>query len=241
MRKLKKTGVKINSLIGKAIAEHDLIKDGDKILVAVSGGKDSLTLLQMLKKIQGWAPVKFELFAAHVVTDFHCASCTHKETLVDFFNKTETPYFFKKIKVLDEEGKTDCFWCSWNKRKALFETAKENGCNKIAFGHHKDDIAETILLNMFYKGEMSSMKANQEMFGGEITIIRPLCFVEESLIETFAKENEYPSKLCKCPFGAKSKRKLIKGILSEIQSKSPGVNISTNITRSISRIKKDYI
>ena len=201
MKDLSKTGQKINSAIGKAISDYDLINDGDKILVAVSGGKDSLTLLTLLKKIQSWAPVKFELFAAHVTTDFHCSSCTHAGTLTDFFDSLGISHKFAHVEVLDEKGDTNCFWCSWNKRKALFEMAESLGCSKVAFGHHKDDIAETMLMNLFFRGEISVMNPRQELFGGKITIIRPLSYVEEDVIEVFAKENEFPSKLCKCPFG----------------------------------------
>jgi len=138
VRNLTKTGARINSKIGKAIHDYGLIKNGDRILIAVSGGKDSLTLLSLLKQIQTWSPVKFELFAAHVKTDFQCGGCAHEQTLTDMFEDMGLEYVFKNIKVLDDKGKTTCFWCAWNRRKTLFETADELGCNKVAFGHHKD-------------------------------------------------------------------------------------------------------
>lgn len=240
MKDLSKTGFKINSAIGKAISDYDLISDGDKILVAVSGGKDSLTLLTLLKKIQSWAPVKFELFAAHITTDFHCASCTHKGTLTDFFNGLGIEHRFGHVNVLDEEGKTTCFWCSWNKRKALFEIARELSCGKIALGHHKDDIAETMLLNLFFRGEVSVMNPRQELFDGKITLIRPLCSVEEDLIRAFSEEEKFPSKLCKCPFGRDSRRKYVKDLIKDIEKKNPGTGVKTNILKSISRIKSGY-
>jgi tRNA(Ile)-lysidine synthase TilS/MesJ len=196
MRELSPLGIKINSRVGKAINDYRLIEHGDKILVAVSGGKDSLTLLSFLAGILKWAPVKYELFAAHIKTDFHCASCTHNEVLTEFFEKAGVKYLFKEVKVLDENNRTSCFWCSWNKRKALFEAAAELGCNKIAFGHHKDDIVETILMNLILKGEIAAMNPCQSMFGGKMTIIRPLCLVEEKMIKDFAKEAGFAAKVC---------------------------------------------
>ena len=241
MKNLSKTGSKINSSIGRAIHDYDLIKEGDRILVAVSGGKDSLTLLTLLKRIQTWAPVKFEVFAAHITTDFHCSSCSHRGTLSDFFQEAGVEHQFGHVNVLDEEGKTNCFWCSWNKRKALFEIADNLSCGKVALGHHKDDLAETMLLNLFFKGEVSIMNPCQELFDGKMTIIRPLCYVEEETIIKFAKEEKFPSKLCKCPFGRVSRRKYVKDLMKDIERKNPGTNIRTNILKSISRIKFDYI
>jgi tRNA 2-thiocytidine biosynthesis protein TtcA len=240
MRNLTKTGSRINSKIGKAIHDYNLIEPGDKILVAVSGGKDSLTLLTLLKSIQSWAPVDFEIFAAHIISDFHCSGYMHEDFLKDIFNSMDIRYVFKEIKVLDDKGKTSCFWCSWNRRKALFELADENGCKKVALGHHKDDIAETMLMNLFYNGEISAMNPRQELFEGKITVIRPLCYVEEKIIKQFAKESEFPEQLCSCPFGKDSRRKYVKDLIRETERRTPKINIKTNIFNSIARIKKDY-
>jgi tRNA 2-thiocytidine biosynthesis protein TtcA len=241
MRDLTKTGSKINSAIGRAIHDYELIKNGDKILIAVSGGKDSMTLLHLLRKIREWAPVDFELFAAHISTDFRCGGCAHESALSELFEDYGLKYAFRDIKVLDENGKTTCFWCSWNRRKALFDIAEEFGCNKIALGHHKDDIVETMLMNLFYKGEISVMNPRQELFDGKVAIIRPLAYVEEDAIIAFAKEEGFPEHLCNCPFGRDSKRKFVKSLLQSAEESNPGVNVKTNIFRSVSRIKNGYI
>jgi len=241
MRDLTNTGEKINSKIGKALSDYNLIEDGDKIMAAVSGGKDSLTLLTLLKKIQSWAPVKFELFAAHIQTDFRCGGCAHKEKLSALFQGLNIKHLFRDIKVLDEKGKTTCFWCSWNRRKALFEMADELGCNKIAFGHHKDDIVETMLMNLLYNGEISAMNPRQELFDGKLVLIRPLCYVEEDLIKQFAKESGFPEHLCKCPFGRDSRRKYIKEFIRETEKATPNINIKTNIFKSLRRIRGAYL
>jgi len=241
MRDLTRTGSIINSKIGKAVNDYDLIGEGDRILIAVSGGKDSMTLLDLLNKIQGWAPVKFEVFAVHIITDFHCGGCVHKTTLTDAFREMNIEYRFKDIKVLDDKGKTSCFWCSWNRRKAIFETAAELKCNKVALGHHKDDIVETMLMNLLYNGEFSAMNPKQEMFKGKITIIRPLCYVEENTIKKFAAESGLPEQLCKCPFGKDSRRKYVKEFIRQTEKTTPKINIKTNIFKSVARVKSDYI
>ncbi|MDP8298493.1 MAG: ATP-binding protein [Candidatus Tantalella remota] len=241
MRDLTRTGIKINSRIGKAIHDYGLIEEGDRILLAVSGGKDSVTLLRFLKMIQGWSPVKFKLSAAHICTDFQCGVRVHKTALTELFDEEELEYTFRDVKVLDEKGKTSCFWCSWNKRKALFEIAQETGCNKVALGHHKDDIVETLLMNLLYNGEISAINPRQELFGGKITLIRPLCYVEERLVKQFVKEKGYPEQLRTCPFGNESRRKYIKDFIRETEKTTPKVNIKENIFRSVTRIKEDYI
>ncbi|KJJ84999.1 2-thiocytidine tRNA biosynthesis protein, TtcA [Candidatus Omnitrophus magneticus] len=241
VKKISRTGRKIISRIGKASISYGLINDGDRVLVGVSGGKDSLTLLTLLSEMRKWTPVKFDLFAVHIKTDFHCGQCVHNEVLTKIFEELEVPYIFLNIKVLDENNKTNCFWCSWNRRKAIFTLADEIGYNKIAFGHHKDDIVETILMNLLYNGEISTMNPKQELFEGRLTIIRPLCYVEEEMIKTFVKEHGLPEQFCKCPFGKDSRRKYIKNFLTETQKITKRANIKTNIFNSLSRIKEDYI
>jgi len=241
LRNFSSIAKKINARIGKAIYDYQLIEKGDRILVAVSGGKDSLTLLNFLKAIQGWAPVPFELVAAHIETDFHCGSYAPKDVLKKMFSSFKIKGVFKRIKALDDEKKTSCFWCSWNRRRALFEIAKDQCCNKVALGHHKDDIAETTLMNLLCNGEISSMNPRQEMFAGEIVLIRPLCYVEERMIKKYAQESGFPKQLSTCSYGKDSKRELMKQLIGDLEKKIPGTNIKTNIFKSLSRIKEDYI
>ncbi|MDD5439847.1 MAG: tRNA 2-thiocytidine biosynthesis TtcA family protein, partial [Candidatus Omnitrophica bacterium] len=162
--------------MGEAIRDYALIQEGDRIAVAVSGGQDSLTMLKMLSTRTMMSALKYTLMAIHIETDFSCAHCTHRQRLTDFFDRWGVAYEFGKASVVQKaKGRPiNCFWCAWNKRKEIFTIAERNGCNKIAFGHHKDDIIETVLLNLFFNGEVSTMNPRQEMFGGKITIIRPL-------------------------------------------------------------------
>ena len=238
MRNLTKLGTYISKKIGKAICDYNLIEDKDKVLVAVSGGKDSLSMLKLLNERRNWAPIDYELFAVHIETDFRCAGCVHTKELKKIFEGYGIPYRFEKIKIVDGKKNTSCFWCSWNRRKALFELAEKYGCTKIAFGHHMDDITEKLLLNMFYHGEFSAMNPRQELFGGEIVIIRPLCYVEEDALRKFAKESKFPSQLCRCPNAQVSKRKMMKEFIDKVSKDCEYAKL--NLFRAIGRINRDY-
>jgi tRNA(Ile)-lysidine synthetase-like protein len=239
MKNFTKTGFFISSKIGKAIGDYNLIEDGDRILVAASGGKDSLTLLKLLRERQRWAPAKFEIVAAHIETDLKCGYSVDKDFLIKIFKDLGVKYRFKKIKLLDKKDDINCFWCSWNRRKTLFKTAYNLGCNKVALGHHKDDIIETTLLNLFFQGEISTMNPRQELFDGKIVIIRPLCYVEEKTIKKFAKENGFFKNIEKSTKLQDSNRRYVKELIKDIKKRCP--NVKTNIFRSITRVKSGYI
>jgi len=238
MRPLSRTGNYISARIGRAIADYKLIEDNDRILVALSGGKDSLTMLHLLNERRKWAPVDYELIAMHVEAECSCASCAQKERVKDFCKARGIRCRFAKIKVRQGNKGVSCFWCSWNRRKALFMAADRLKCNKVALGHHKDDIIETLLLNIFYQGEFAAMNPRQELFGGKLTIIRPLCYVEEESTRRFAKESSFPSQVCRCPNSETSKRRVMKDFIRKVEKDC--AHVRTNIFRSISRVNKEY-
>ena len=235
MRRFTKVGYHISSRIGKAIGDYDMIQEGDRILVGVSGSKDSLTLLKLLTERKTWAPVKFEVFAGIVESDFSCNTPAHNESLKKMFNSLGVKYKFKKIKILDENNKTSCFWCAWNRKKTLFKMAGTLDCNKVALGHHKDDIIETTLLNLFFQGDLTSMNPKQEFFGGKLTTIRPLCYVEEKMMASYAKENNFPLGPKKRPCPGDNNRKYMKKLIRNLEKRSP--NVKTNLFKSVSRFK----
>ena len=237
MRPIGKTGNYISTRIGRAIADYKMIEDGDRILVAVSGGKDSLAMLKLLNERKKWAPINYELIAMHVETDYKCASICSKR-LKGFFEKEGVSYRFKKIKIAGKDKKESCFWCSWNRRKALFDAAAKLGCKKIAMGHHKDDIIETLLLNIFFQGEFSGMNPRQELFDGKLTIIRPLCYVEEESTRKYAKEAKLPVQQEACPNSAISQRRVMKDFIKKVEKDCE--HVRTNIFRSISRVNREY-
>lgn len=215
-----------------------MLSEGDKILVAVSGGKDSLTMLQVLSDRRKFVPIKYDLLAVHVDMGY---PCHHPKILAERFKSMGIDYHIEKIDILKGKSRKDisCFWCSWNRRKALFEVADRLGCTKVALGHHRDDIIQTTLLNMFFQGEISTMCPLQKLFDGKITIIRPLAYVEEELIKKFVKTLDFPHHKCSCPNSATSKRTKVEGIIKELEKICPEVR--TNIFRSVKRIKSEYL
>ncbi|MFH1506831.1 MAG: ATP-binding protein [Candidatus Omnitrophota bacterium] len=238
MSKMESAEYYISKRIGKAIGDYKLIEDGDKILVAVSGGKDSLSLLEILNDRRSFVPVKYDLLACHVDMGY---PCHHPKILAEYFKKMGVKYHIEKIDILQGKTRKDisCFWCSWNRRKALFMVAERFGCTKVALGHHKDDIVETILMNIFFKGEISAMSPKQSLFDGKITIIRPLAYVEENMIVKFAKTLDFPHHRCSCPNSIKSQRTKMTEIIRDLEKVCP--ELKTNIFRSLQRIKQDYL
>jgi tRNA 2-thiocytidine biosynthesis protein TtcA len=228
----------ISKRVGKAITDYNMLTDKDRIAVAVSGGKDSLTLLRVLNDRREFVPIKYELLAVHIDMGY---PCQHPKILGEYFNKLGVKYHIEKIDILKGKTRKDisCFWCSWNRRKALFEVADRFGCTKVALGHHKDDIIETILMNLFFHAEISAMSPRQELFKGKIVLIRPLAYVDEDMIRKFAKEANLPHEKCSCPNSFTSNRTKISGIIKDLKKVCP--DVKTNIFRSVKRIKQEYL
>jgi tRNA 2-thiocytidine biosynthesis protein TtcA len=238
MSLLQGTEFYISKRVGRAIMDYKMLSEGDKVAVAVSGGKDSLTLLRVLHDRRKFVPIKYDVLAVHIDLGYP-RSVANK--LEKYFKKIGVKYHIEKVDVLKKTAKKDinCFWCSWNRRKALFETAHRFKCTKVALGHHKDDIVETILLNLFFQGEISAMAPKQELFKGKITIIRPLAYVEEYMTKRFAKEEGLPQETCVCPNSIISNRTKMAKIIADLKRTCP--EVKTNIFKSVKRIKQDYL
>lgn len=230
----------IRSLMGKAIHRYGLIQDGDRILVGVSGGKDSLTLLHLLHERRKRVPIDYELIPIHIDLGY---GSSRQESLREFFEARGLSYHIEQTQIgklahSPENRENPCFLCSWERRKRTFQVAHRFDCNKIAFGHHKDDIIETFLLNIFYSAEVSTMLPVQPMFKGKITLIRPLALIEERKIERFAREMDLPFGPSGCPSSGKTKRKEIKELIQTLEKVNP--KTKRNIFRSLSNVKWDY-
>lgn len=224
--------------VGKAIWDYRMLGEGDKVLVAVSGGKDSLSLVKILKERTKFVPINYEIIACFVDMGF---SWVNNDILANYFELESIPY--RIVRPPDawkgEEEPFGCFWCSWNRRKALFDLAHELRCTKIAFAHHMDDIIETILLNLFFQGEIGTMQPYQEMFDGELALIRPLAYVEEHELVKLSRVLNLPVITSECPHSNTSKRHLLKGIIKEL--KTHNKNVKKNIFRSLQHIREEYL
>jgi len=218
-----------------------MIADGDRILVGLSGGKDSFTLLWMLMERLERIPINYELAAAYIDPGFEEG---FSEPLAEYWNKTGVQL---KIEHTDhgilahssQNRENPCFLCARLRRKRLFEIADELGCNKLALGHHKEDIIETLFMNICYAGEISTMMPAQSFFQGRFTLIRPLAFVDEDVIRRFAGEKGCPVFINPCPSAKVSKRQEIKGLLQRLYRSNR--KIKGNIFRAMSHVKTDYL
>jgi len=222
-------------LMGKAIYNFQMIGDGDRILVAVSGGQDSLSLLWLLRERLQRIPVDYSLTAIHVELGF--AQNTGK-SMEEFFNEHGFDYCIIQSNIGpcahgEENRENPCFLCSRLKRKAIFEKAAELACNKIALGHQKDDFIETFFLNLFFAGSIDTIQPVQELFDGKLTLIRPFCLLNESVVKSYAHEMGFPEIDSDCPTAQSSKRAHIRSLLSDLYRTNKKIkgNIFNAITR----------
>ena len=195
----------------KAVLGQKLINDGDRILIAASGGKDSTVLAWALASIRPALKLNYELAALHISTDF-CACCK-KSLIAQRFAEWGIPFtdlFVPVIGRLKEGRKMNCYWCSTQRRTELLKYAMENNFNKIALGHHLDDIIETFFMNLCAKGEISSMPILLEYRKYPVSLIRPLALLEERQIIECAAANDILKTACTCPYGANSQRRDIR-------------------------------
>ncbi|NNG01680.1 MAG: tRNA 2-thiocytidine biosynthesis protein TtcA [Desulfobacteraceae bacterium] len=218
-----------------------MISDGDRILVGLSGGKDSLTLMWMLAERLPRIPLNYELVAVHVDLGFPGG---FTESLKNYcenngYHLTVVYTNYGLVSHSLENRENPCFLCARMRRKRLFEMAAKTGCNKIALGHNKDDIIETLLINMCYGGEISTMMPAQEIFGGELTIIRPLAFTDEATIRNFAESAKFPIFKNPCPTAPTSKRNDVKKILESLYRGN--TKVKGNIFRAIHNVRYDYM
>lgn len=227
--------------MGKAIHERGMIQDGDHLLVAVSGGKDSMTLLWLLRERIKRLPIAYKIMALHVDPGFGSNSADQME---DFFSSRGFEYRIVRSDCGPrahgpENRENPCFLCSRLRRKIFFEQAAELGCNRIAFAHHKDDVIETFIMNIFYGASVSTMLPVQEFFGGKVTAIRPLYTVDEALIRKYSKSMGWPEIDLGCPSAGSSKRQKVRDMLHTFY-RSNG-KIKGNIFHALQNVRTDYL
>lgn len=227
---------KILSKMRKAIEDYEMIQEGDKIAVALSGGKDSVTLLYALKNLQIFYPKKFELMAITVNPGFDGFDTKILEKIAEEA-KVElviAPSDIKAIVFDVRKEKNPCSLCANLRRGILNSVAKEHGCNKIALGHNEDDVIETFLLNMIYAGKLSTLAPLSYMDRSDMTLIRPLIYTPEKYMKSFIKRNNIQIMPKVCPMDGKSKREYALELLRniEIEYKHSRANIIGAIKRA---------
>ncbi|MCB2181203.1 MAG: hypothetical protein KQH63_04145 [Desulfobulbaceae bacterium] len=232
----------INRLIGQAMHAYSMLSDGDSVLVAVSGGIDSLVLTGILNHWQKKAPISYELSAVHLDMGFDAGQTAQfaAEQLaklgitLDIIQTT-----FGKDALLSGSEKNACFHCARNRRTKLFSLAKERNCNKLALGHHKEDIIETFFLNILYSGNISTMVPNQSLFAGNLSVIRPLAFLDKAQIKRQAAIFELEAADNPCPFSNNSKRDSVRELLNTLYNSDE--KIKGNIFAALSNVRLDYL
>jgi tRNA 2-thiocytidine biosynthesis protein TtcA len=226
----------------KAVLDFKMIEEGDRVLIGVSGGADSLALLDLLDSKMIFVP-HFSFIAVNIDMGFESTYQAY-DALEKYFQDNNYRYIMEKtdIGVLshsDFNKKNPCFLCSRLRRKRIFEIADAEGCNKIAFAHHRDDIIETLLINMFYGREISTMMPNQSIFDGKLHIIRPLAYLREELIKKYSLERQFPAAKNDCPTSKTSKRVYVKNLLNNLERDNK--EIRQNIFKAMSHVKPDYL
>lgn len=221
-------GKRLESTIRKALFDYQMLQETDKLAIALSGGKDSLTLLFFLKAILGRGFPSLEMYAILVNGEFSCGAGINVDYLKKICDQLEIHFIVKsstqKLETLE------CYSCSRERRTLLFEAAKGVGARTIAFGHHQDDNAETVLMNLLHKGEFAGLLPKLKMHEYGVTLIRPLIYVAERDIQRFAEQQGFLRIMCRCPVGQNSMRAQVGRLIEETEILYP--NARENLARA---------
>jgi len=231
----------INRNVGQAIHQFNMISHNDRIAVALSGGYDSLTLLWFLIKRLPRIPIQYELLCIHIDPGFDGSFSKLLQQYVQSLNiKIHIDHTtIGLISHSTENRENPCFLCSRLRRKYIFDIAEQFSCNKVAMGHNKDDLIETLMMNMFYSGEISCMKPMQPFFNDKLTLIRPLAYTDSNLIRRFAKKFQLPQFINPCPSALDSRRSDIREMLAKLYRKNK--KIRGNLFRAMHNVRVDYL
>lgn len=225
-----KTGLskRLESMLRKALYDFQMLEGISKVGIALSGGKDSLSLLYLLKAISGRGFPELEIHAIHVNGEFSCGAGVNVDYLQRICDQLGVNLIVCESK--QKLATLECYSCSRERRRLLFDACKDVGVDTLAFGHHRDDNAQTILMNLLHKAEFSGNLPKLKMHDYGITIIRPLIYIPEADIRTFAQQNGFMRIMCRCPVGQNSMRKKVDQLLGEIEALFP--NARENIAQA---------
>jgi len=231
---------RVQKTVGRAINRYGLIAAGDRIAVGVSGGKDSIVLLEALAVRRRWIPIHYDLCALHVNVK-GITRDLDRDYYENLCRELDISFTYRSIEVdiARDPGKTVCFVCAWHRRKELFLMVKELGCSRLALGHHMDDALETLFLNMTYNSSISSMPPRLSMFGGEFDIIRPLMLLQEKEVERYARIRRFPVEKSQCPYGDTTRRADMKKLIGELSKMNK--KAKTSLFAAMSNIHAEYL
>jgi len=211
--------------VGRAIADYQMIRDGDRLLLGVSGGKDSLALLQVLMHLKTYAPVKFELGVITVDPEVEGFDPKH---LTDYYTALGVAWHYQQQPIMEDakqnmSGDSFCSYCSRMKRGIMYSTCREHNYNVLVLAQHLDDLAESFMMSAFHQGRLGTMKAHYTNDAGDVRIIRPLAYVRETMTAAFSKEAQLPIIPDSCPacFSAPTQREHFKSLLASEERNNP--------------------
>ena len=231
----------VNRKIGQAMHDYSMLADGDRVLIAVSGGVDSLVLTWILNYWQHKAPIRYSISAIYIDNGFDSGT---SEKVKEQLRKINVQCQVKKTDFWEraaaaENGKSVCYHCARLRRNLLFSIAEQHDFNKIAFGHHKDDILETFFINLLYAGNISTMVPRQKLFEGRINIIRPMAYLEKKDIQNIAKKVNVTPVKNPCPKESDSKRQEARKVVASLSNLDP--KVKSNIFAALSNIRQGYL
>ncbi|MDP1836042.1 MAG: tRNA 2-thiocytidine biosynthesis TtcA family protein [Chlamydiales bacterium] len=214
-------GRRLESTLRKALHDHAMLENVSKVAIALSGGKDSMTLLFLLKAISGHGFPPLDIHAIHVGGSFSCGAGVNVPYLQDVCSQLGVNFILRE--AFQDISTLECYSCSRERRRLLFQAAQEVGCNTIAFGHHRDDNAQTVLMNLFHKGSFEGMLPKITMHAYGVTILRPMIYIAEADVRKFAEQQGFARIMCRCPVGQNSMRKQVDDLLNDIEGMYPHV------------------
>ncbi len=236
---IEKLARKLEKKVGQTLRDHEMIREGDRVLAGISGGKDSFILLEALSRRRKAMPFGFDLTAIHIeplTTGYHI----DKQFLQEFCDSLSVPLVLRSIDPdLEHTDKNPCFVCSWHRRKALFDYSREENYNLLALGHHRDDAVQTMLMNMLYHGSISSLPYKLSMFEGRMMLIRPLMDTWEKDILEYAELRGLKKEIKSCRYEKETKRSYVSELLQEMEDEYPKAKI--NMFRAMGNIYEEYL
>lgn len=233
---------RLSRKIGQAMHDYQMFKEGDRVLVAVSGGIDSMVLAFLLHFWQKKAPIRFEVVYLHVDHGFWQAQQTPEkapeETIGSQLQRISAHLEIEPEWDIEEDQRS-CYLCARNRRNLLFDYARKKNFTKIAFGHHKDDLVETFMLNILYSGNISTMRPKQKLFSGNLSIVRPMAYLDKKEVRQLGEDWSITPVKNFCHLSDDTKRETVRTVLQHIYSKEPDAKKS--LFASLSNVRTEYL